>query len=233
MVPCPWAWEAVDMLSGFPIGVHLTLTREYHSYRWRPLTRGASLSDRNGFLHATTVAALEQLTKSDTHAECHAQVETALAWGVDVTHLDVHMDVLFSRSDLLSTYLDLATEFQLPLRLPPNATTTKQGSQAREVARRRGLMSSEHLIYPWPQRTRDVLFEITPKLLPGVNEIFAHPVFDGQELRAYDPDYADLRTHDAECLVDPTISDLLDKHAITRITYRDLRDLQRHPDSLT
>ncbi len=49
MVPCPWAREAAYMLKDFSVGVHLTLTSEYRGYRWRGLTNGASLRDKDGF----------------------------------------------------------------------------------------------------------------------------------------------------------------------------------------
>jgi hypothetical protein len=227
MVPCPWAWEAANMLKRLPIGVHLTLTSEYQCYRWRSLTGGASLHDHAGFLHASTTVALEHITAMEALAECRLQVETALAWGIDVTHLDVHMDVLFMRSDLFAIYMDLAEEFQLPVRLPPLTATAKQGCRPRQIARDRGLLSSEYLIYPWPRLTREVFFECASKLPPGVSEIFVHPVIDGQELRAYDPDYADIRAHDAECLLDPVVANLFEQHLIKRISYRQLRDLQR------
>lgn len=231
MVPCPWAWEAAQMLRGYPIGVHLTLTSEYRNDRWRPLSAGASLRDPDGFMPATTAAALEVLTPSDAFAECRTQVATALMWGVDVTHLDVHMDVLFLRADLLAAYLDLAVAFRLPVRLPASVTTAQDVRQhaipARTAANGRGLLSSDHLIYPWPRHTRDVFFEAIPALAPGVSEIFAHPVLDGDELRSYDPDFANLRAHDAECLLDTSLRALLDRHAIRRISYRELRELQR------
>ena len=61
----------------------------------------------------------------------------------------------------------------------------------------------------------------------GVSEIFAHPVLDGEELRGYGPDYADLRVHDAACLIDPTVRDLIERQGLRRISYRPLRELQR------
>jgi predicted glycoside hydrolase/deacetylase ChbG (UPF0249 family) len=227
MVPCPWAREAVRMLKGFAIGVHLTLTSEYRGYRWRGLTNGASLHDDEGFLPATTRAALERLDAADARAECRAQLETALSWGVDVTHLDTHMNVMQSRADLYAIYLDLAEEFRLPVRMFSREDTDRQGFQARARAEARGLLFNEHLVYPWPRRTRDVFFEEIPKLPPGVSEIFAHPVLDGEELRAYDTRNADIRAHDAVCLTDPAVADLLDQHAIKRVSFRDLRELQR------
>jgi len=227
MVPCPWAREAVRMLEGLPVGVHLTLTCEDPGYRWRGLTDGASLHDGEGSLPATTEAALQRIEAADAHAECRAQIETALAWGVDVTHLDAHMNVMQARSDLYEIYLDLAEAFRLPVRTLSQEDTAKQGFGARERAAARGLLCNEHLVYPWPRRTRDVFFEEIPKLPPGVSEIFAHPVLDGEELRAYDPRHADIRAHDALCLTDPAVADLLDRHDIKRISYRELRELQR------
>src|SRR3954451_14623543 len=94
MVPCPWAREAARMLQGLPVGVHLTLTSEHRGYRWRGLTGAASLRDGDGFLPATAEAALRGIETADARAECRAQIEAALAWGVDVTHLDAHMNIL-------------------------------------------------------------------------------------------------------------------------------------------
>jgi chitin disaccharide deacetylase len=230
MVPCPWAREAASMFKGLCVGVHLTLTCEYRGYRWRGLTSRASLHDDEGFLHATTKFALDRVAADDVRAECRAQIETALSWGVDVTHLDTHMNVVQSRSDLYEIYLDLAKEFRLPVRMFSRRETEQQGFQARERATARGVLFNEHIVYPWPRRTRDVFFEEIPTLPAGVSEIFAHPVLDGAELRAYDARNADIRAHDAVCLTDPDVSDLLDRHSIKRISFRELRELQRAGD---
>jgi chitin disaccharide deacetylase len=227
MVPCPWAREAARMFEGRPVGVHLTLTSEHRGYRWRGVTGGGSLHDADGFLHMTTKAALERLDPADVRMECRAQIEAALFWGVDVTHLDAHMNVMQARDDLSEVYLDLALEFRLPVRMLPPQVIDRGTYMARERAEARRLLSNEHIIYPWPRRTRDVFFEEVPRLMPGVTEIFAHPVLDGEELRGYDVTNADIRVHDAVCLTDPSVSDLLNRHGVRRISFRDLRDLQR------
>jgi predicted glycoside hydrolase/deacetylase ChbG (UPF0249 family) len=227
MVPCPWAREAARMFKAFSIGVHLTLTSEYRGYRWRGLTNGASLHDEEGFFPASGKIALERADAAEARAECRAQIETALSWGVDVTHLDTHMSVVQGRSDLFEVYLDLAEEFRLPVRMFSRERTAKQGFRARERAEARGLLFNEHFVDPWPRRTRDVFFEEIPRLPPGVSEIFAHPVLDGEELRAYDTENADIRAHDAVCLIDPAVSALLDRHGIKRVGFRRLRDVQR------
>jgi predicted glycoside hydrolase/deacetylase ChbG (UPF0249 family) len=227
MVPCAWAREAARMFQGLPVGVHLTLTIEYSGYRWRGITKGTSLHDEEGFFHPTTETALARVDASEARAECRAQIETAFSWGLDVTHLDTHMNVMQTRTDLYDVYLQLAEEFRLPVRMFSREETLRQGFQARERACARRLLFNEHLIYPWPRPTRDVFFEEVPKLPPGVSELFAHPVLDGEELRAYDTANADIRAHDAQCLTDPTVLELLKQHDIKRISYRELRELQR------
>jgi predicted glycoside hydrolase/deacetylase ChbG (UPF0249 family) len=230
MVPCPWAREAARMFKGFAVGVHLTLTSEYPGYRWRSLTKGASLHDDEGFFPATTEEALQRIDAEDARAECRAQIERAILWGVDVTHLDTHMGVLQAgtrRPDLYEIYLDLAEDFRVPVRMSSQRQTEKEQFEARGRAQSRGLLFNEHLVYPWPRRTRDVFFEEIPKLPPGVSEIFAHPVLDGEELRGYDTANPDIRTHDAMCLIDPEVSRLLNQHNIRRISFQELRELQR------
>ncbi len=224
MVPCPWAEDAARRLRGLPLGVHLTFTAEYPSLRWRGLTAGASLHDAAGFLHATAAAALAGIDAAEALAEGRAQIEAALGWGVEVTHLDAHMDVLHGRADLFEVYLALAAEFRLPVRRP---AAPPPGTDPAARAAARGILMPDRLLYPWPRPVDAVLAEALPGLPPGVTEIFAHPVEDGAELRAYSPRFAGLRAADAAALVDPALAALLDRHGIRRIGYGALRDLMR------
>ena len=227
MVPCPWAREAARMFSGMAVGVHLTLTSEYRNYRWGSLTGGASLHDDDGYFPNTTAAALERIELKDARTECRAQIDRALAWGVDVTHLDTHMNVLQARADLFDVLLDLAVEYGLPVRMFGPELQARYGFDAAARAAARGVLFNDHMIYPWPRRTRDVFFAELPGLAAGVSEIFAHPVLDGEELRGYDLGNADIRVHDAACLIDPTVARLIDAQGFGRISFRPLRELQR------
>lgn len=219
MVPCPWAREATRLCAGFPIGVHLTLTSEFAGYRWRGLTEGRSLHDADGFLHASKATALAAITVEEAMKECSAQIESALSWGVDVTHLDVHMDVLMLRDDLFDVYLDLASAYRLPIRSGEAAL--------RDRARARGVVTPDRLLYPWPRPARDVLIEALDTLPSGVTEIFAHPVRPGAELDGYDPNFAGLRAADASGMTDDSLPGRLAQHGVQRISQRELRALQR------
>lgn len=227
MVPCPWAPEAVRLCRSFPLGVHLTLTSEYEGCRWRGLTRGASLRDATGFLPRGAAEALERLTPDDARAECLAQIDTALAWGVDVTHLDAHMGVMQDRADLFEVYLDLAAQFGLPVRMASAEDCARQGFGARERATARGILFNEQMLYAWPTPAGPTLRAALPRLAPGVTEIFAHPALDGEELRACSPISAALRIDDAQSLLDPALADDIARHGVRRIGFLALREAQR------
>ena len=95
MVPCPWFREAADLAAERPaadLGVHLTLNSEWSQYRWGPVasaSRVPSLIDSQGYLHRTALETLQSAKPEEVAIELRAQVEWALAAGIDVTHLDL------------------------------------------------------------------------------------------------------------------------------------------------
>src|SRR5205085_9877813 len=96
MVPCPWFPEVADFCRRHPsvdIGVHLTLTSEWDGYRWGPISkcdRASGLIDDEGYLHRNQNA-WTSIDRPAARAEIEAQVDRALAAGIDVTHVDTHM----------------------------------------------------------------------------------------------------------------------------------------------
>jgi chitin disaccharide deacetylase len=227
MVPCPWAREAARTFAGADVGVHLTLTSEYPGYRWRPLTLAPSLMDADGFLPATAALFAAQASVADARAECRAQIEQALAWGVDVTHIDSHMGTVQLEARFFDIYLEMAQAFALPVRMFGRRFNEMLGFGARERAAERRILFTDHLVDPWGKVTRDVFGTYIPGLARGVSEIFAHPVEDGPELRAYDLHQADVRAHDARVMTDPAIRAMIEESGVTPISYRPLRDAQR------
>jgi predicted glycoside hydrolase/deacetylase ChbG (UPF0249 family) len=227
MVPCPWAREAAQMFENMAVGVHLTLTAEYRGYRWGSLTGGASLHDDEGYFPATAAAALGRVEEKHARAECRAQLDRALAWGVDVTHLDAHMYVAQSCADLFDVCLDLAVEYGLPVRVLAAEQTEKLAFDGARRAAARGVLCNDHLVTAWPRKTRDVIFEELPRAPAGVTEIFAHPVLDGEELRGYDQDNADIRVADTACLIDPAVTRFIKEQGFERLSFRPLREIQR------
>jgi predicted glycoside hydrolase/deacetylase ChbG (UPF0249 family) len=119
MVPCPWFADLAAKACATPaldVGVHLTLTSEMPGYRWRPLTRpskSAGLTDELGFFHPDVATLRRKAHPEAVAAELTAQIEAALAAGIDVTHLDDHMGAVLA-PEFIGIYLDLAITFGLP-----------------------------------------------------------------------------------------------------------------------
>ncbi len=119
MVPCPWFAEAAAWAREEPdldLGVHLTLNSEFSHYRWGPVAgRDAvpSLLDDEGYLPRTSFEVARQARPEEVEVELRAQVEHALAAGIDVTHLDAHMGTAFFPS-FIEIYRKLASDYRLP-----------------------------------------------------------------------------------------------------------------------
>jgi len=228
MVPCPWAREAVELFKGKDVGVHLTLTAEYPTYRWRSLTGAKSLHDDQGYLPRTVDEARARARVEDVRAECRAQIHQAYDWGVDVTHLDSHMGTVQLDPRFFDVYLELAEEFRLPLRMVSAPAEPVLGFESRAPARARGLVFADEVWAQWGRPTGEQIRSVFPKLRPGtVAEFLVHPVFDGPELRGYDLTEAQIRVDDHACAMDPEVKALIAAERLVPISYRPLRELQR------
>ena len=228
MVPCPWAREAVELFAGQDVGVHLVLTAEYPTYRWRSLTGAKSLHDNQGYLPWTVAEARERARVEDVAAECRAQIEQAYAWGVDVTHLDSHMGTVQLDPRFFEVYLALAEEFRLPVRMVSARAEPVLGFESRAPAAGRGILFADEVWAQWGRPTGEQMRTVMPRLKPGtVAEFLVHPVFDGPELRGYDLTEARIRVDDHAVAVDPEIRALIEAESLIPISYRPLRELQR------
>ena len=228
MVPCPWAREAATHSKALDVGVHLTLTAEYPGYRWRSLTNARSLHDRDGFLPRTSEEVWANADLSDVEVECHAQIDQALAWGVDVTHLDAHMGTLQIKPQYYEIYLRLASHYRLPMRMVSETYERQLGFPSRTPAIGKGILFPDRIIAPkWGTPARESLVKAFEKLRTGVSEIFLHPVEDGSELRGYDLENPSLRAADYACLMDSQLKRTATESGIVTISYRRLRDGMR------
>lgn len=229
MVPCPWAHEAAKMFRKHDVGVHLTLTAEYPGYRWRALTAAKSLHDDDGFLPLTAEEVWAKADLRDVEAECRAQIEQALLWGVDVTHLDAHMGTMQMRAPFYEIYLKLAVEYRLPLRMAAASKEAQHGFAYRRMATDAGIFFNDYFVLQWGQQTRKVLMDVVPKLRAGVTEICVHPVQDGPELQGYDKTQAHIRTHDYGCVMDPSLRKMIADAGGKFVSFRVLRDAMGTP----
>ena len=80
----------------------------------------------------------------EVRRECRAQIERAILWGFDVSHLDAHMGTLQLRPEFFDVYLDMAIEFGLPLRMIGPGMERYVGFPGRAVAAEAGAIFTDH-----------------------------------------------------------------------------------------
>lgn len=129
MMPCAWASQMTNYLKANPLidaGIHLTHTSEWYYYKWMPLCgikEGESLTDATGAFHKNVAALLQHAQLSTIAAELYAQLEQANRMGIQSTHLDTHMGVLWASSELLNIYVQAGIKNNIPVLLPAGHNT--------------------------------------------------------------------------------------------------------------
>lgn len=248
MVPCSWFPATAEFCranAGHPhldMGIHLTLTSEWGGYRWGPITSrdaAAGLIDDQGCFHSTS-AAVQQFTDIDAlQNELRAQIERALAEGIEATHIDSHMFALF-HPRLVDVYVDLSLEFGLPAFLLRSSVPEFHNYSVSPQVEA-SLLSR---VPQWEERGLPLLDDATmmplddaadragqlmrklAALKPGITYLILHPTKDTPELREAVPDHDwPCRVADYQTFGDPAVRDAVHRAGIHIIGFRELRDL--------
>jgi len=228
MVPAPWARDAALRYQPTDdIGVHLTLNCEHPTYRWGPITHAPSLQSGEAGFPRSVDDLWEHADPEEVLRECRAQIERAMAWNIDVTHLAPHLTAITLRPEFFDVYLELAVEFRLPIRLPSTITKEQAGFPFRDLAKEEGVVFPDHFDHDWRAGSRERVYETIESLPPGVTEVHVQPAIDTPEVRAIS-ESAQGWIDDLELVTtDQKLRDLLALSGATLIGYRDLRDAMR------
>lgn len=247
MVPCPWFPATAAFCRDHPgqevdMGVHVTLNSEYESYRWPPISTcdpASGLVDREGYQPASVEAVQEHGEPAAVQREIEAQVERALAAGIDVTHIDSHMGTVF-HPRFLAAYLQVALQHRVPPFLPriDEAGLREMGVDAEMAAffasqlqafEAQGLPLVDRFhMMPLDQPDDRVaqVKQVLDGLPPGLTYLIIHPAQDTPELRAATPSWPAC-VADYQAFTSEALRVFVQKSGIYVLGYRDLRDLMR------
>jgi chitin disaccharide deacetylase len=235
MIPCPWLTEVAAYAKDHPdadLGLHLTLTSEWKTYRWGPLEsrdKAPSLFDPSGYLWPDTPQASSHLQADEVEREIRAQIERALTMGIHPTHLDSHMGALFNRPDLFGVYVKVAHEYKLPFlafidqRTRPELTSKLSDKDI--------LLDSVLIADPSiPAADWKTFYANAVKnLKPGLTELIVHLAYDDAEMRAVTAGYEDYgaawRQRDYDVITSPEFKKLLEDTHVILIKWSDLKKL--------
>ncbi|MFZ9397173.1 MAG: ChbG/HpnK family deacetylase [Ilumatobacteraceae bacterium] len=228
MIPAPWSRHAALMYRGEDVGVHLTLNAEHPAYRWGPITHAPSLLSGDGGFPREIDDLWEHADPAEVLRECRAQIERAILWGFDVTHLAPHLSAITLRPEFFDVYLDLAVEFDLPIRLPSTVSAEDAGFPFRDLAAEEGVVFPDHFDHDWRAGSRERVYTAISSLPAGVSEIHVQPAIDTAEVRALAGDVAEGWIDDLDLVVNDTVlRTLLRDSGAVLIGYRELRAAMR------
>ena len=240
LVNGPWFQEAVQMAKANPqldLGVHLTLTAEYPTYRWPALSSRdpeTGLLDADGYLWATREDAVRKVSVAAAEGEMRAQIDGALAAGIDVTHIDTHMGSVV-HPKFLGSYLRLAHECGVPAFLPritrDRLQALGEGDMADEFLQVLAMIDTDQV----PTLDDIIIETLVPKtskhdfyrdlikgVQPGLTHLLFHPAVAGAELEAIADTHAS-RHADYEAFLDRSLRDFAESLGIHLVGYRDLK----------
>jgi chitin disaccharide deacetylase len=224
MVPGPWAREAAARYRGEDVGVHLTLNAEHELYRWGPITHAPSLLGGDGGFPATVADTWDHADIDEVRRELRAQIERAILWGFDVSHLDAHLDAVIMRPEFFDIYLELALDFMLPVRMCDPTEERYLGFPAREVAADAGVVFADRTpAVVGPQSFVDVLAQLDA----GVTELHLRPALDSAELRSFAADWRARVADDEAVRNSRKLRARIEEAGATLIGFRALRALAR------
>jgi predicted glycoside hydrolase/deacetylase ChbG (UPF0249 family) len=234
MVPTPWITEVAAYARAHPeadLGLHLTLTAEWHTYRWGSVEskdKVPSLHDSDGTFPNDVGVVAANAKVEEVERELRAQIQRAMALGIRPTHLDSHMGSLFATPALLAAYVKIAHEYRLPfLALRTNPFGGSPMPLAPNDIPLDALVQAGDDVPA--EQWKEFYLNAIANLKPGLTEMIVHLGYDDAELRAvtvnHDPWGSAWRQRDYDVVNSPEFRKALQDNKVILIKWRDLQKL--------
>ncbi|HYJ47805.1 MAG TPA: polysaccharide deacetylase family protein [Pyrinomonadaceae bacterium] len=240
MVPCPWFPEIAAYARSHPeadLGLHLTLTSEWSSFRWGPASSKesvASLLSGEGYLYPTEMEAARHADARQVEAEIRAQIERARAGGLRPTHLDSHMGTLYQNEPLFQVFLRVAHDNRLPIRISRDwlarAPFIPSNLGPDDIVIDRIIEIGPNVP---PENWAAFYAEAVRSIRPGVTEIVVHLAYDDEEMRAATSNHpawgAAWRQRDFDFFTGERFRRLLQENNVKLVTWAEIAKLLQRP----
>jgi predicted glycoside hydrolase/deacetylase ChbG (UPF0249 family) len=238
MVPTPWITEVATYARAHPnadLGLHLTITSEWHTYRWGSVTpddKVPTLLDSVGtFPDDDSLVAL-RAKPAEVEREIRSQVDRALTLGIRPTHLDSHMGALFTTPELFATYVKVARDYHLPFlavrgdpRIAPKPPLSAQDILLDTV------VTADPTIPP--DQWKAWYLKSIANLKPGLTEMIIHLGSDDSELQAvtvnHEPWGSAWRQRDTDVMTSAEFKKALQDNQVILVTWKELGKLAQLP----
>ena len=238
MIPTPWVGEVAAYARAHPnadLGLHLTLTAEWATYRWGSVASAdlvSSLLDSSGTFPRDVEPVAMKAKLAEVERELHAQVKRAVALGIRPTHLDSHMGALFATPGLIATYVKVAREWGLPFLAPrgdPRAPVQAPFLENDVLVDAVVIASPEIPREQW----KAFYLKAVADLKPGLTEMIVHLGRDDSELQAVMVNHDDYgsawRQRDYDVITSAEFKKALRDNGVIVVTWKELGKLVPRP----
>ncbi len=223
MVPCPWFSEIAEIAAdddSLDCGIHLTLNAEKKHYRWGPVSSAgpaSGLVDEHGFLWRTVAEVRRNAHPDAVEEEWRAQIDRALAFGINVTHLDAHMGSALA-PEWCDRYVAVGIDYGVPVLItgslaaygPNRHVASPDEAQAADEAIQSAAATARAVGMPVFDAVLETDFSRAPHQPPNYQEMLGsleenlvfcafHPnAPGGREIEVIEPDSFHVRTDEYE-----------------------------------
>jgi hypothetical protein len=201
----------------------------------------SGLLDADGYFHQWHQAVYDGASPEAVEREVNAQVERALAAGIDVTHVDSHMGTIMNPL-FIQSYIQAAASRLLPNLLPRlNAQgmdmtgmseTEKQAyAPVMQQLENIGLPMVDGILMlpldePGGQKQMEIAKQLLGNLPVGITHFVLHPSIDTAELHAIAPDW-ESRVTNYNTFMSDELKKFIESEDIKPIGYRQIRNAMR------
>ena len=241
MPPCPKFEDMIEFAKAHPdidVGLHLTLTSEWQTYRWPPVSpkdEVPGLVDEEGMLWHEVPGVVQHASAAEVAKEVRAQIEKSIALGYHPDHIDTHMGTLYGSPDYAREYLKIAMEYGIP-------ANVIDMSDSLVVAhfRQAGYPITDAMItymdgYTLPkldfftsapnadtyEKKIAAFQQLIQSLKPGLTEIIFHPSVETDHLKTITHSWQQ-RVWEAEMFSDPAMQQFFKKEGIIFTNWKEI-----------
>jgi predicted glycoside hydrolase/deacetylase ChbG (UPF0249 family) len=241
MVPCPAADDAILWAAQNPhidVGLHLTLTSEWQTYRWGPVANEAEVPgllapDKKMWRSVEDV--VKHATAAEVEKEIRAQIDKAISMGMKPSHIDTHMGTLYGSPEYVEVFLRVAEEYGIPA----NAIELSK-PEVVEHFKSAGYPITDEVVktmanYSLPkldffssvphgntyEEKRENFFNHVKSLPNGLTEIIFHPSVETENLKSITNSWQQ-RVWEAELFSDPVVKKFFEDEGIIFTDYKEI-----------
>ena len=241
MPPCPNFEDFISWAKEHPeedLGLHLTLTSEWKTYRWATVTDTADvpgLIDPEGKMWHEVPDVVMHASAEEVEKEIRAQIEKSIALGYRPDHIDTHMGTLYGSYDYVKAFFKVAQEYKIPanvIDLSDSETVSKFKEAGYPIDDRWISLASEYTLPKLDNftsvptgKTYDEKIQNFKNLInalkPGITEIIFHPSVDTENLKTITNSWQQ-RVWEYEMFSDPELIHFFEEEDIVFTNWKEI-----------